>query len=248
MHINSEGIVFKQVRIAGGRKMIHLFTKKYGKISAGSSISEKSRTKSSLVMQPFTYNNYEIYKGREYYNINSGEVKKTYFKIAEDVDKYMQASFVLELTEKMIPEELPQPRLFQLLVDFFGAMETREKRHETLVLAYETKALELLGCFPELQQCACCGTRENLAFFSVKDGGMICGNCGNKANDTLIYQPKFDIVNILKYFLKTPIQGFEKIALDETVARDLQDILRNYMSYYLDIGTLKSESFFKEIL
>ena len=66
MHINSEGIVFRQVKTTGGRKMVHLFTKKYGKISAGSSISEKSRTKSALAMQLFTYGNYEIYKSKEY--------------------------------------------------------------------------------------------------------------------------------------------------------------------------------------
>ena len=35
--------------------------------------------------------------------------------------------------------------------------------------------------------------------------------------------------------------------IDEAAAKDLQGILRNYMSYYLDIGTLKSESFLKEI-
>lgn len=247
MHINSEGIVFRQVKTTGGRKMIHLFTKKYGKISAGSNISEKTRTKSALALQLFTYGNYEIYKSKEYYNINSGEVKKTFFRIAEDVDKYMQASFVLELTEKMIPEELPQPRLFNLLVDFFTAMEKREKKHETLVLAYEVKALDLLGTFPQLDRCMCCGSQENLTGFSVKDGGMICSKCANQSNDTLIYFPKFDIVNILKYFLKTPLSAFEKIALDQGAAKDLQDILRAYMSYYLDIGTLKSESFFKEI-
>ncbi|MBR5316103.1 MAG: DNA repair protein RecO [Firmicutes bacterium] len=247
MHINAEGIVFRQVKIAGGRKMVHLFTKKYGKISAGSSISEKSRTKSALALQLFTYGNYELYKSKEYYNVNSGEVKKTFFKIAEDVDKYMQASLVLELTEKLIPEELPQPRLFNLLIDFLGELEKREKKHETLVLAYEVKALELLGSCPVLDQCACCGSKENLHFFSIKDGGMVCTKCGNIANDTLIYQPKFDIVNILRYFLKTPISAFGKIALDEAVAKDLQDMLRKYMSYYFDIGTLKSESFFEEI-
>ena len=89
MHINSEGIVFRQVKTTGGRKMVHLFTKKYGKISAGSNISEKSRTKSALAMQLFTYGNYEIYKSKEFYILNSGVVKKTFFRIAEDVVKYM---------------------------------------------------------------------------------------------------------------------------------------------------------------
>lgn len=154
--------------------MILLFTKKYGKISAGSNINEKGRTKSALAMRPFTYGTYELYKNREYYNINSADVKKSFFRIGEDVDKYMQASFVLELTEKMVPEDLPQPRLFNLLIDFLDAMESREKRHETLVLAYEVKALAILGTYPQLDQCTCCGKSEDLRYFSIASGGMMC--------------------------------------------------------------------------
>lgn len=253
MYINSEGIIFRQVKATSGRRMLLLFTKKYGKISAGSNISEKGRNKAALAMRPFTYGTYELFKNREYYNINSADVKKSFFKIGEDVDKYMQASFALELTEKMIPEDLPQPRLFNLLIDFLDAMEGRERRHETLVLAYEVKALAILGTFPQLERCACCGSEGDLRHFSIADGGMICSRCreknlentANKANDTLIYETKFDIVSILKYFSDTPLAAFEKIALDEEPAKGLQAILRKYMSYYLDIGTLKSESIFE---
>ena len=75
---------------------------------------------------------------------------------------------------------------------------------------------------------------------------MICAKCVNNDNDALIYEPKFDIVNILKYFSKTPISAFEKIALDPDAAVQLQKILREYMAYYLDIGTLKSDGIFGE--
>lgn len=245
MYISSEGIVFRQVKAAGGRRMLLLFTKKYGKISVGSNFTEKGRSKAALAVRPFTYGVYEIYKNKGYYNLNSGEVKKSFYRIGEDVDKYMQASFVLELTEKMTAEELPQPRVFNLLLDFLTAMEKREKKHETLVLAYELKALEALGMAPVTSGCACCGGKENLRFFSIKDGGMICANCRNKGNDTLIYEPKFDIVNILDYFSKKPISAFEKIGLDDVAADALQKMLREYMSYYLDIGKLKSESIFE---
>ncbi len=42
----------------------------------------------------------------------------------------------------------------------------------------------------------------------------------------MIYEAKFDIVKILKYFFDTPIKAFEKIALDEKAAESLQAILR----------------------
>lgn len=246
MYSSAEGIVFRQVKAAGGRRMILLFTKKYGKISAGSSISEKGKKRSALALRPFTCGVYELYKNGEYYNIDSAEVKRSFFRIGEDLEKYMQASFVLELTEKALPEGLPQPRLFHLLTEFLSAMEKREKSHETLVLAYEVKLLDILGCFPQLSACTRCGSSEDLCRFSIADGGMLCNRCGNKTNDALIYQVKFDIVNILKFFRKTPVHSFEKIALDREAAGELQQILRKYISYHLDIGALKSESIFEE--
>lgn len=226
--------------------MLLLFTKNYGKISAGSSIGEKGRNKAALAVRPFTYGVYELYKGRETYNVNSAEVRKSFFRIGEDVDKYMYASMVLELTEKLLPEELPQPRLFQLLLEFLTALENREKKQETLVLAYQVKAISILGAFPVTDRCACCGKTENLRFFSVKDGGMICTDCANRSNDTLIYEPKFDIVNILKYFSKTSVSAFEKIALDRDAAAELWTLMREYMTYHFDIGKLKSDSIFGE--
>lgn len=254
MLINTEGIVFRQIKASSGRRMVLLFTKKYGKISAGTSITERGRTKAALALSPFVYGNYELFKNREYYNLNSGEAKKSFYSIGEDIDKYMYASFILELTDKLIPEEVPQPKLFNLLLDFLEALEKRKQSYETLVLAYEVKALELLGTFPEMDCCTCCGKKEKMKYFSVKDGGMVCCSCNTKKHtnvdntksDTLIFEPKFDIVDILKYFSRYPLYMFEKIELDAEVAKELQRILRAYMSYHLDIGTLKSESIFND--
>ena len=36
------------------------------------------------------------FKGRESYNLNRGQVIKSYYGIGEDLDKYMAASYVLE--------------------------------------------------------------------------------------------------------------------------------------------------------
>ena len=44
MYIDSEGIILRQTKTTNGRRMVLLFSKKYSKISAGSSISEKGRS------------------------------------------------------------------------------------------------------------------------------------------------------------------------------------------------------------
>ena len=118
MVTDTEAMVLRQVKTLNGRRMLLLFTKKFGKISVGTNLTEGGKNKSALVVRPFTYGRYELFKGRENYSLNSGQVLKSYYGIGENLDKYMAASYVLELTEKLLAEDLPQPRMFALLLDF----------------------------------------------------------------------------------------------------------------------------------
>lgn len=258
MLADSTGIILRRINATSGRKMLSIFTQKYGKISAGTSISEKSsKGKATLSLNRFTYGRYEIFRSRDFYNVNSGEVVKSFFRIGEDPDKYFAASFALELTDKALPEELPQPKLLNELVDFLGTLEDRSKGFITLVIAYEIKLLDAVGMLPNLDECVVCGSKlddaKRLRYFSVEDGGMICDECmrkieqeiaqnsKSKAKPRLIYSPKFDIVNIIKYFSKRPISAFGNIMLDAETEEELYKILREYISYHMDVGTLKSE-------
>lgn len=254
MVTDTEGIVLRQVKAAGGRRMISLFSKKFGKISVGTGMTEGGRSKTALAVRPFSYGRYELFKSRDNYNLNSGQVLRSYYSLGENLDKYMAASYVLELTDKILPEELPQPKIFTLLLDFLNAIEKREKKHKTLVMAYIVKLLDAAGMMPETDSCACCGgeipkySDSGYIFFSVEEGGLLCSQCAasipSKMNRPLIYKADFDIIEILKYFKRMPMQAFEKIALDDKIQDELQRIMKEYISYHMDIKGLKSESFF----
>ena len=124
MLTDTEGIVLRQVKTSYGRRMILLFSKKYGKISAGTGLNERGKGKSSLALRPFTYGRYELFKNRDSYNINGAEVLKSYYGIGEDVDKYMNGAYVLEFTERVLAEEVPSPGIFSLLIDFFDLLDS----------------------------------------------------------------------------------------------------------------------------
>lgn len=259
MLTDTEGIVLRQVKTSYGRCMILLFTKKYGKISAGTSIGEKSRSKSSLVLKPFTFGHYELFKNRSSYNINSADVIKAYYRIGEDVDKYMNASYVLEFTEKVLGEDAPVPGAFTLLIDFLDMLEDRERGIGTLVLAYQTKLMKSLGVMPELKKCTVCGKAicgedseqgSDKSFFSIENGGIVCDKCGMRivqsgeektTGNSLIYRSEFDIINVLKYFSANSLKKLKNVALNEKTGKLLQQILREYAAYYLDASDIKSE-------
>lgn len=248
MIVTTEGIVFRQVKTVNGRRMILLFSKSYGKISAGTGISEKTRGKSSLAIKPFTYGRYELYKGRESYSINGGETIRSFYSLGEDIDKYMNASYVMELTEKVIPENIPQPGVFLLLQDFLEEMENRKKRHETLVIAYVIKLLGKLGYMPQLDRCIRCGSREETGWFDVREGGVLCGRCASDAEelknkDSLIYHTGLSIIDVLEYLYNNPFSAFRNVALKEEMAEKAVKILKSYVDYHLDPGEIKSGFF-----
>ncbi len=145
MYTDTEGIILKQIKIAGGRRMIVLLSEKYGMISAGTSIPEKGKNKSSLALRPFTRGRYELYKNRDSYNINGAETLQSFYSIGEDIDKYLAASYVLELTERMLPEDEPMPGMYKLLRDFLVMLSSRKSEFETVVIAFQVKALALQG-------------------------------------------------------------------------------------------------------
>lgn len=248
MIINAEGIVLRQRKIANNRRMIVLFTKQYGKLSAGTSVNEKSRSKAALALRPFTYAEYDIFKGREAYSINSAQVNKSFYSIGEDIDRFMNASAFIEYLDKVLEEGAPAPKLFELSLEFLQSVSECSSGPDTLLYAFMVKSFRLLGVAPELGCCVNCGKeldrfREGFKYFSVPDGGIICPECAKeekRAHDSLIYRPRFDIISMLRYFESKPLKTFEKVDLKHEVRNEVREIISEYTKRYLGVDVLMS--------
>lgn len=250
MKADTEGIVLRETKTSYNRRMLLLFTREYGVISAGTNLGERGKSKSALALQHFTFGRYALHRGRNSYNIDGAEVVRSFYGIGEDVDKYFNGSYVLEFTAKVLHPEVPMPGVFDLLIDFFDLLERREKGFGTLVLAYQMKLLRYMGVSPVLDRCAVCGAPPG-EWFSVEDGGLICDACRqkimaeegeNSAHGALIYHVSFDIINALKFIHMNSLKKLENIALNEDTGRTLQKIIREYAAYHLDASNIKSES------
>ncbi len=268
MKTDTEGIVLREVKTAYNRRMLLLFTKEYGKISAGTSLGERGRSKTSLALQRFTSGRYSLHTGRNGYNIDSAEVIRSHYGIGEDIDKYICGSYVLEFTDKILEDGVPMPAVYNLIMEFFEILEKRERGFGTLVLAYQMKLFGYLGVSPELKRCTRCGkqiyrpstpvekeegdnqTGNDGFWLSIADGGLVCTECMDEkarsemeetASDSLIYSSNFDILEALIYFKSNHLKRLEKIALNEKNGRLIQKFIRGYAAYHLDASNIKSE-------
>ena len=222
--------------------MIVLFTRRYGKISAGTSISEKGRSKAALALRPFTFAEYELFKGRESYSINSASARRSYYSIGEDIDRFMTASAFIEYLDKVTSDGEPVPGLYDLALEFLASVEHSSSSAETLLFAFIVKSFKFLGVSPELGSCVSCG-REARKIFSVTSGGVICEDCANiekSEGNALIYRPSFDIIDVFRYFQLKPLETFAKVTLKGSAASQMRRILADYTGRYLDADVLSN--------
>ncbi|MGP1569374.1 MAG: DNA repair protein RecO [Eubacteriales bacterium] len=253
MYTETDGLVIKKIGMANGKNMLTILTRKFGKISAASSITEKNRTKSSMAVRPFSYSRFEMYKNTNNYNIVSGELLKSYYKIGEDIDKYVQAAYVMEYTEKILAEGVPSIQIYSLILDYLEMLALRKDKYTTLTLAYQLKTLKYLGAEPLLTQCVNCGKKENFTKFSIKDGGLLCCDCvtkieqdlsqKNKDMHMLIYPVNFDMIKVVMFILKNPLKALEGMTLKPEIEVGLTDVLKEYVRCHLNVEKLKTESF-----
>lgn len=244
MLISSQGIVLKQRKIANNRRMITLFTKNYGKISAGTSLNEKSKSKSALALRPFSYADYDIFKGRDSYSINSAQVNKSYYAIGEDLDRFAVASKLLEYMDKILEDEQARPKLFDMTIEFMECLVKSKGNYDTLLYAFILKTLRVQGILPELNKCVNCGSEIDGKSFSVCDGGALCKKCSEtteNSEDKLIYNVNFDIIKTLKYFINNPLEQFETITLKPEISKQVGEVLSEYIDYYLGVDVLRNE-------
>ncbi|MBO4861530.1 MAG: DNA repair protein RecO [Firmicutes bacterium] len=245
MITETEGIVIRQTKTAYGRRMIVLLTKKYGKISAGTSITEGGKNKSALALRPFTRGRYELFKGRDSYSINGAETIESYYSIGEDIEKYSCAAGALELADKMLEDEQQAQGMYNLLSEYLSILEKRKSDFGTLFLAFRIKALELFGSGINVKSCVKCGKTDGLKCISVPDGGAVCEDCAGPSAELnpLIFDAGDDIIiKIIDFIQAHPLRALEKLSVPDQVKSRMTKILKAWYSYHLGIEGLKSES------
>jgi DNA repair protein RecO (recombination protein O) len=208
-----EGLVIRRTKILKGRSMIALLTDRFGKISAGTAVSERGKSKSALALRPFTVGRYQLKRDRGFTNITGGETIKSYFELAEDYDKFLNASIAVELTYKALPEDAPAADVYAFLLEFLDMTLRRSRDIPTLTSAYFVKLLEAFGVFPEAD---------------------------NFHGNELLLTLDSDIVEVLMFLRGNPIGRVEKLALSSEISAKLLGFLIQYAEAHLDIGRLKS--------
>ena len=238
-----EGVILRTQDYGETHKIVTIYTKDRGKLGVVARGAKKTKSRMAAVTQPFIYGEFFIRAGRNLGTLQQGEVLNSFRPIREDIIKTAYASYLAELTDKLIDTDVPDPFLFKQLYETLLRI-AEGKDAEVLSIVYEWKVFQKSGIAPTVDRCVSCGRTEAPYFFSVAEGGLLCSDCRSLDPHAVPLSGKLG--RMLQIFAEVDIERIGNISVKEENRRLLKELMEAYYDRYGGYF-LKSRKFLKQL-
>ncbi len=202
---------------------------------------KKVKSRFGSTVQLFTLGDFSFFKSGQLGTLNHAEIVEAFHKLREDLHLAANASYLAELTDRMLGDQEGQPYLFEQLKGSFHAL-LEGKDMQIVVHLYEMKMMMHAGYMPELEQCVICGSKGEAVSFSVGLGGILCETCRLRDPQAIALTP--GALKLLRIFVQTDVRRLGQIDVKPQTKALLKQILRAYFDTHAGLR-LKSRDFFR---
>lgn len=216
-------------------RVITIYTRDFGKIEVNAYGCRRAKNPLSGALQMFNLISAEINSGAKVDSIKEADIIKFYGNLTADLEKMAYASLFFEIVNRMTLPKFPEKGVYDLILKTLSALDERNSKVAALIGIFQF--MEFSGVQLNFFHCVHCGAEiETDAALSLNDGGAICMNCIDAAQNLFSY-PKnlqraiykilnFDWREHLNFNLKE-INAAEKIILryvQEIIGKELNAV------------------------
>lgn len=170
-----QGVVLRTMRLGEADRIVSLLTEGHGKVRAVVKGVRKTKSRFGARLEPVTHVALLLYEGRELDVVTQADTLDHFRTVREDLDRLGRATVILEAVDQVAQEGEPNPALYRMLVGALRVLAARDS--SLLVAAFFLKLLSLEGFHPLLEECASCGSPDELVAFDLAQGGVLCRSC-----------------------------------------------------------------------
>ena len=216
-------------------RVITIYTRDFGKIEVNAYGCRRAKNPLSGALQMFNLISAEINSGAKVDSIKEADIIKFYGNLTADLEKMAYASLFFEIVNRMTLPKFPEKGVYDLILKTLSALDERNSKVAALIGIFQF--MEFSGVQLNFFHCVHCGAEiETDAALSLNDGGAICMNCIDAAQNLFSYpknlqQAIYKILNFdwrehLNFNLKE-INAAEKIILryvQEIIGKELNAV------------------------
>lgn len=230
--IKTKGIVLATHDMSDNDKMVTILTPDLGKIACAAKGALRPKSTLNAGSQFLSYGEFIIYKGVSSYSINSCEPIEIFYNIRLDIDKLNIASEVAKITSEVTNENENCFRILQLVLNTMYIISETEKNLDTIMSVFKLRLLSIIGFRPIIEECCSCKEKENLRFFSLKDNGLKCINCGKQDKGAL--QISEGTEKAIKFIIWAEPKKIFSFDLSDECNRELKLLTKLYLNKCLE--------------
>jgi DNA repair protein RecO (recombination protein O) len=239
-----QGIVLRSMDYGEGNKIISLFTPELGKVGVMARGAKKVKSRHAAVTQLFTYGDFVFFKQRGHMgSLNSAEIIEAHHALREDLHMSAHASYLVEMTDRMLGDEEGSTYIFEQLKSGLMAIE-EGKDMQIVVHLYEMKMFELAGYLPVTDACVSCGETSGITSFSPAMGGTLCTRCRYK--DAAAIPIGEGALKLLKIFPRMDMRRLGAVQVKDETKTQLKACMRAYMDIHIGVQW-KSRGFIEQM-
>ncbi|CAM3117166.1 DNA repair protein RecO [Filibacter tadaridae] len=238
-----EGIVLRSIPYGETNKIVTLFTREAGKLTAMARGAKKPASRLAAITQQFTHGSFLIRKGKGMGTLEQGEQLDSMRFIREDLEATAYASYIVELIDRLSDDNERVGGVYGLLHDALHAIN-EQYDPEAIALFVEWKMLPVAGIHPIVHQCANCGATEGEFAFSFKEIGFLCHRCFHVDRYLIRITP--NQLKLIRTFSTVPIHRIGNLTLKKTTKDFMKKIVRTIYDEQVGIR-LKSRSFLDQL-
>jgi hypothetical protein len=143
---NVQAVVLWSRRSREADKIVGLFTREMGRVTARATSAARSTAKFGALTEPFVESEIALYlvPGRGWGKIVGGKIRSSFPELRTQVDRSTAASWVCEVVYRLTPEEQTSPEKFVLLHETLSALSSTQSLG-MIRLAFAVRFLRVAG-------------------------------------------------------------------------------------------------------
>ena len=228
--LKTRGIIIKEVSTGEADKIITIFSRNRGRISALAKGGKRPKSKLCAGSQFMCYGEYVLYSGKDMYSVNSCEVIEPFYEIRNDMVKLTYAVHFMDIVTEIIQENQSSPKLLQLLLNSLHMLAKTEKLPELVSRVFELRALSTAGYAPHVRNCMLCGLESEMTYlFSFSKCGFICNRESCIADDCFALELSPGAARAIQHIIYARMEELFSFTLSSEVLDELRRISKRYL-------------------
>ena len=251
------GLVLKSVNIGESDRLITVFTRECGNVSAMVKGARSLKNRNMSATQQFCYSTFVLYCKGDKYWVRESNLIESFFGLRNSIEGLSLAGDIVEVLSDVTTSEA-ENGLLRLALNSLYAISEKKYSLEKIKAAFEIRATSIIGFMPEVLSCCECGEAGGDFYFDIMGGSIRCFSCKEKAD-----RQRFndcgddgvrDVITILSEGAKTALGYLIHCPLERIFAFNISDedmeilsrATEKYITNQLE-RSFKSLEFYKEV-